>query len=62
MIEKIKKEEENLMLAYMFNIIISIICIIIIGSISHLLNDLKVSNNLFVLFKKLITISNKRAA
>lgn len=51
------------MLAYMFNIIISIICIIIIiGSISHLLNDLKVSNNLFVLFKKLITISNKRAA
>lgn len=51
------------MLAYMFNIIISIICIIIIiGSISHLLNDLKVSNNLFVLFKKLITISNKGAA
>lgn len=37
------------------NIIISIICIIIIiNSINHLLNELKVSNNIFVLPEMLI--------
>ncbi|GEM_PF-1067681 len=38
------------------NIIISIICIIIIiiSSINHLLNELKVSNNIFVLPEMLI--------
>lgn len=37
------------------NIIISIICIIIIiSSINHLLNELKISNNIFVLPEMLI--------
>lgn len=43
------------------NIIISIISIIIISSISFPLNGLKVSSNIFVIFKKLVRVLSKGA-
>lgn len=53
---KIRLKKGGKLMLILTNIIISIICIIIIiiSSINHLLNELKVSNNIFVLPEMLI--------